>query len=155
MIFTSCYPQPIQRPEPSLTYCDCAALQETTFFLLDLSRVDTSLDTGQEIERYLTAMAFTVDAIEKIVEQHRTSNGMELRSVHVVTSVDTTQENIWKVDRLAAIWTIEDAPDAGNSLEIYEALSGYTHGLSRVGSQSDAFARRRLRMRFPLDKLRK
>jgi hypothetical protein len=125
-------------------------LKETTFFLLNLSRFDTSPDTGEEIEEYLTAIAFTVDAIEKIVEKHRSSNGLELRSVHVVTSVDTTQENIWKVDRLAAIWTIEDAPDAGNGLEIYEALSGYTHGLSRVGSQSEALTRRRLRMRFPL-----
>jgi len=151
MILTSCYPQPLQPTKSSQTFCDCAVLHETTFFLLNLSMVETKRDTGEKFKRSLTAMAFTVDAIEKIIEEHRTSNGMKLQSVHVVTSVDRDDADIWKVDRLAAIWTTEDAPQSGNDAEIYEALSGYTYGLSRLGSQPDAMAMRRLRMRFPLD----
>ena len=151
MILTSCYPQPIQHPTSSQTFCDCAVLFEDTFFLLELSKVETRRDTGEEVKKSLTAMAFTVDSIAKIIEAHRTSNGLELRAVHVVTSIDEDGADIWTVDRLAAIWATEEPSETGKNVPMYEALSGYTYGLTHVGSQSDALSRRKLCMRFPVD----
>jgi hypothetical protein len=120
--------------------CDCAVLFDPTFFLPNLSKVETTL----------TAMAFTVDAIEKIVEEHRTSNDMELRAVHAVASAEEGNESNCKVDRLAAIWTPDDASGSGKTVEMYETLSGYTHGLARVRTPVNGPGQRKLCIRFPV-----
>jgi len=151
MIVTDFFPLPVSDQKFALTHCDKAVLECPTFFLLRLREYRHRLDSDNEVEVNLTALAFSFDAIQQIAHHQMSTVSLELKEVHIITSLDANGALTWEMDRLAAVWVVDDPATPGEPVELYETLSGHTYGLSQLGNQSDRFTEKKLLARFPLD----
>lgn len=120
------------------------ALQHT-WFLVYFEQLDTSEEDGFACGRTMLFTDFR--SVEQLINMGP-EDGINLKSVHILTPGHVNGTDSWKMDRLSAVWLGKEPTSEYIPMDVFETISGEKYSASFAGLTADELQIESLKFNF-------